>query len=765
MSLPLSLYLEQALHNALDYARVRCHRYVTLEHMLLALLDDPDALKMLRSCKVDVRKLRRELSDYIEHAEPCQSRSMVDPQATVAFERVIQRAIGELSKIPAPGQGEPRVEVKGADVLAALMSERESKAVYLLQSQDMSERSACEYLMQHPPSPPPKEEKSRPLTRRFDKQERSERSGASKVGESLAAYCTDLNRKASKGRIDPLIGRQSELERTIQILCRRTKNNPLYVGDPGVGKTAIAEGLASRIFAKQVPQQLLAARIYALDMGCLLAGTRYRGDFEERLRSVLEELEEQPCAILFIDELHTVIGAGSTSGSMVDASNLLKPALQNGAIRCIGSTTYKEYRSHFEKDRGLVRRFQKIEVKAPSVEQSFEILLGLRTRYESFHQVRYTNEALHSAAELADLYINGRQLPDKAIDVVDEAGACQRLLANPRSKIQVTSKEITETVAKMTGLPTKTVSHDERDKLKELQSTLEKTVFGQQPAIEALSCSIKMARAGLREPDKPIGCYLFAGPTGVGKTESARQLAAVLGIELVRFDMSEYAESHSISRLIGAPPGYVGFDQGGLLTDAIDQHRRAVLLLDEIEKAHHSLFDLLLQVMDRGALTDHNGKTVDFRSVIVIMTTNAGAFELSRPAIGFERSERLGDNLEIIEKTFTPEFRNRLDAIIQFQPLTPETIAKVVDKFVEQLQNQLVGRKVILKVSTAARSWLAEHGHSPLYGARNLGRLIQEQIKKPLSEELLFGRLVTGGSVQVGLRGNAIFIASIPPAG
>ncbi|MFM7346547.1 MAG: ATP-dependent Clp protease ATP-binding subunit ClpA, partial [Tagaea sp.] len=581
---------------------------------------------------------------------------------------------------------------------------------------------------------------------------------------ALQAYCVNLNKKAAQGKIDPLIGREAEVERTIQILCRRYKNNPLYVGDPGVGKTAIAEGLARKVIKGEVPEVLSNAVIYAIDMGTLLAGTRYRGDFEERLKAVLAELEAQENAILFIDEIHTVIGAGATSGGSMDASNLLKPALASGTLRCIGSTTYKEYRTYFEKDRALVRRFQKIDVNEPSVEDAIKILDGLKPYYEEHHKVRYTKDAIKSAVELAARYINDRKLPDKAIDVIDEVGAAQMLLPPGKRKKTINVKDVEATVAKIARIPPKSVSTDDKEVLQNLEKQLKGVVFGQDKAIEALCASIKLARAGLREPEKPIGSYLFSGPTGVGKTEVARQLALSLGVELKRFDMSEYMERHTVSRLIGAPPGYVGFDQGGLLTDAIDQHPHCVLLLDEIEKAHPDLYNILLQVMDHGKLTDHNGKNVDFRNVILIMTTNAGAAEQAKPAIGFGQEMRTGEDEEAIKRMFTPEFRNRLDSTIAFARLSPEVIHKVVDKFVGELERQLADRQVVLSVSDEARTWLAEKGYDELYGARPLGRVIQENIKKPLADELLFGKLAKGGKVRVKVEGGKLAFDYPPPA-
>jgi len=637
--------------------------------------------------------------------------------------------------------------VTGANVLVAMFAERESHAVYYLQEQDMTRFDAVNYISHGIAKAPGRSEPRR--VQGADEDERSEKSQKRSNHDALDSYCVNLNKKAKGGRIDPLIGREAEVERTIQILCRRAKNNPLYVGEPGVGKTAIAEGLARRIVQREVPEVLLNSTIYALDMGALLAGTRYRGDFEERLKAVLAELEAQPGTILFIDEIHTVIGAGATSGGAMDASNLLKPALAGGVIRCIGSTTYKEYRNYFEKDRALVRRFQKIDVNEPTVEDSVKILRGLKPYYERHHKVRYTADALRAAVELSHRYIGDRKLPDKAIDVIDETGAAQMLVPENRRRKTITAREVEAVIATMARIPPKSVSRDDREVLKNLQRDLKTMVFGQDPAIEALVSAIKLARAGLRDPEKPIGCYLFSGPTGVGKTEVARQLARTLGIEITRFDMSEYMERHTVSRLIGAPPGYVGFDQGGLLTDAIDQHPHSVLLLDEIEKAHPDLFNILLQVMDYGKLTDHNGKIVDFRNVILIMTTNAGASDLAKPAIGFGSGVREGDDHEAINRMFSPEFRNRLDAMISFSALSTETIGRVVDKFVLQLEEQLADRNVTIELDPGARAWLAEKGYDPMFGARPLARVIQEHIKKPLADELLFGRLSKGGIVRV----------------
>ncbi|PKU25946.1 ATP-dependent Clp protease ATP-binding subunit ClpA [Telmatospirillum siberiense] len=738
----LSRNLEQSLHRALALASERRHEYATLEHLLLALTEDQDSIAVLRACNVDLERLRRDLTDFVDTAlADLVTERAGDPKPTAGFQRVVQRAAIHV-------QSSGREEVTGANVVVALFSERESHAVYFLQLQDMTRLDAVNYIS-HGIAKAPGRNQARPV-HGVDEDTKPE-AVVKKGQEALSAYCVNLNRKAAQGKIDPLIGREMEIERTIQILCRRSKNNPLYVGDPGVGKTAIAEGLARRIVKNEVPEVLLNATIFSLDMGALLAGTRYRGDFEERLKAVVSELEALEGAILFIDEIHTVIGAGATSGGSMDASNLLKPALASGSLRCIGSTTYKEFRNHFEKDRALVRRFQKIDVNEPSVEDAVKILNGIKPYYEAHHRVRYTNDAIRAAVELAVRYISDRKLPDKAIDVIDEVGAARMLLPESKRRKTVTVRDIEEIVAKIARVPPKSVSSNDMEVLRSLERDLKTLVFGQDNAIEALASAIKLARAGLREPEKPIGCYLFSGPTGVGKTEVARQLSKIMGIELIRFDMSEYMERHSISRLIGAPPGYVGFDQGGLLTDSIDQHPHSVLLLDEIEKAHPDLFNILLQVMDHGKLTDHNGKTVDFRNVILIMTTNAGASDLAKPAIGFTRESREGDDQEAIQRLFTPEFRNRLDANITFAPLSPEVVSRVVDKFVIQLETQLGDRDVTIVLSDAARVWLAEKGYDKNYGARPLSRVIQEHIKKPLAEELLFGRLAKGGVVKVAV--------------
>ncbi|MAZ15444.1 MAG: ATP-dependent Clp protease ATP-binding subunit ClpA [Ahrensia sp.] len=741
--------LEKSLHQALTYANEREHEYATLEHLLLALIDDQDAKAVMDACSVDTEALRKTVMDYVDHElENLVTGYDEDAKPTAGFQRVIQRAVIHV-------QSSGREEVTGANVLVAIFAERESHAAYFLQEQDMTRYDAVNYIA-HGIAKRPGASVTRPPegaeeNGAADGAASEAEEGKKKQQDALSAYCVNLNDKARGGKIDPLIGRSSEVNRTIQILCRRSKNNPLYVGDPGVGKTAIAEGLAKRIVEGDVPEVLSTSTIFSLDMGALLAGTRYRGDFEERLKQVVKELEEFPNAILFIDEIHTVIGAGATSGGAMDASNLLKPALSSGAIRCIGSTTYKEYRQFFEKDRALVRRFQKIDVNEPSLEDAIEIMKGLKPYFEEFHKIKYTDDAIKSAVELSSRYISDRKLPDKAIDVVDETGASQMLLPEKKRKKSIGVKEIEATIATMARIPPKTVSKDDEEVLANLEKELKRVVYGQDLAIESLSSAIKLARAGLREPEKPIGAYLFSGPTGVGKTEVAKQLSLSLGVELLRFDMSEYMERHPVSRLIGAPPGYVGFDQGGLLTDGVDQHPHCVLLLDEIEKAHPDLFNILLQVMDHGKLTDNNGKQVDFRNTIIIMTTNAGASEMAKNAIGFGSSKREGDDVEAINRLFSPEFRNRLDAIIPFGPLPVPVIHRVVEKFVMQLEAQLSDRGVLFDLSEEAVSWLAERGYDEKMGARPLGRVIQEYIKKPLAEEVLFGKLKKGGTVKVSV--------------
>ena len=733
--------LEQGLHRALVLANDRSHEYSTLEHLLLALTEDVDAIAVMEACGVDIGLLQTNLTNYIDN----ELTGLVieddeDCKPTAGFQRVIQRAVIHV-------QSSGRDEVTGANVLVAMFAERESHAAYFLQEQEMTRYDAVNFIS-HGVAKKPGQSESRSVEGAADL---GEEGHGVPDGEALAAYCVNLNDKARDGKVDPLIGRSKEVSRAIQILCRRNKNNPLLVGDPGVGKTAIAEGLARKIIEGDVPDVLQDNVIYSLDMGVLLAGTRYRGDFEERLKQVMSELEDMPEAILFIDEIHTVIGAGATSGGAMDASNLLKPALQSGGLRCMGSTTYKEFRQHFEKDRALARRFQKIDVNEPNVPDTIKILQGLKSYFEDFHDIRYTNEALKAAVELSSRYMADRKLPDKAIDVIDEVGASQMLLPPSKRKKTVSVKDIEATIATMARIPPKTVSKDDTEKLKGLDVTLKRVVFGQDEAIAALAASIKLSRAGLREPEKPIGSYLFSGPTGVGKTEVARQLASAMGVELLRFDMSEYMERHTVSRLIGAPPGYVGYDQGGLLTDGVDQNPHCVLLLDEIEKAHPDLFNVLLQVMDHGSLTDANGRKVDFRNVILIMTTNAGASDMAKEPMGFGRIRREGEDTEAINRMFTPEFRNRLDAVVPFANLPSEVVVRVVEKFILELELQLSDRNVIIEVSKKAMDWLVEEGYDPQMGARPMARIIQENIKKPLADELLFGKLKGGGLVTVDL--------------
>ncbi len=739
----LAQELELSLHMAFIEARQKRHEYITVEHLLLALLDNPSAAEVLKACAANIDELRQKLTEYIDkHTPKVAGDGEVDTQPTLGFQRVLHRAILHV-------QSSGKKEVTGANVLVAIFGEKDSHALHFLTQQGITRLDVVNYI-------------SHGITKTAQGNAslgRTEPGGQDQDGETsitpaLEAYAVNLNAQVLAGRIDPLIGRDRELERVIQTLCRRRKNNPLLVGEAGVGKTAIAEGLARRIVEGEVPEILAGATVYALDMGALLAGTKYRGDFEQRLKAVLKQLTADPKAILFIDEIHTLIGAGAASGGTLDASNLLKPALANGQLRCIGATTYNEFRGVFEKDHALSRRFQKIDVPEPSVEETVAILRGLKSRFEAHHGVRYTLSALSTAAELSARYINDRHLPDKAIDVIDEAGAAQRILPKSKQKKVITNKDIEEIVAKIARIPAKTVTTDERLTLKNLERDLKSVVFGQDQAIEALAAAIKMSRSGLGNPQKPIGSFLFAGPTGVGKTEVARQLAYTLGVELIRFDMSEYMERHAVSRLIGAPPGYVGFEQGGLLTEAITKHPYAVLLLDEIEKAHPDIFNILLQVMDHGTLTDNNGRRADFRNVIIIMTTNAGAEALSKSSIGFTPSQRKGDEMEEIKRLFSPEFRNRLDAIISFSPLDESVILKVVDKFLMQLEDQLHARKVEAHFTDALRAYLAKKGFDPLMGARPMARLIQDTIRKALADELLFGRLANGGVVTVDVDEN-----------
>ncbi|QHQ36220.1 ATP-dependent Clp protease ATP-binding subunit ClpA [Algicella marina] len=742
--------LESAIHQALGLANERRHELATLEHLLLALVDETDAARVMNACGVNLDELRGTLTKFLDEELESLVSDIDGSEAapTTGFQRVIQRAAIHV-------QSSGRTEVTGANVLVAIFAERESHAAYFLQEQEMTRYDAVNYIS-HGVAKDPSFGESRPVQGAEEVADQAETGGKEAEETALQKYCVDLNAKARKGDVDPLIGRDHEVERCVQVLCRRRKNNPILVGDPGVGKTAIAEGLAHKIVNGDTPGVLSETVIYSLDMGALLAGTRYRGDFEERLKAVMKELEDHPDAVLFIDEIHTVIGAGATSGGAMDASNLLKPALQGGKLRCMGSTTYKEYRQHFEKDRALARRFQKIDVNEPTVDDAIKILRGLKPYFEQHHDIRYTNEAIRTAVDLSARYIHDRKLPDKAIDVIDEAGAAQHLVPDSKRRKTIGAKDIEEVVAKIARIPSKNVSKNDSEVLKDLEGALKRVVFGQDTAIEALSSAIKLSRAGLREPEKPIGNYLFAGPTGVGKTEVAKQLADTLGVELLRFDMSEYMEKHAVSRLIGAPPGYVGFDQGGLLTDGVDQHPHSVLLLDEIEKAHPDVYNILLQVMDHGKLTDHNGRTVDFRNVILIMTSNAGAAELAKSAIGFGRTTREGEDQAAIERQFSPEFRNRLDAVISFGALPKEVILQVVEKFVLQLEAQLMDRNVSIELTKPAAEWLADKGYDDRMGARPLGRVIQEHIKKPLAEELLFGKLAKGGVVQVGVKDNKL---------
>jgi len=745
----LSSELEFCLNEAFQNARERRHEFMTVEHLLLALLDIPRVHEILKACDSDIGQLRRQLIEFIDEATPLMPLGDEgDVQPTLGFQRVLQRAVYHV-------QSSGKKEVTGANVLVAIFSEKQSQAVYFLGMQDITRLDVVNYISHGLPQVP------------GDTPDEEQDSTVETEGESeqsaLEKYATNLNLRAIEGKIDPLIGRNIEIERTVQILCRRRKNNPLYVGDAGVGKTALAEGLARMITEERVPDVLRDATIYALDMGTLIAGTKYRGDFEKRLKAVIREVRDDPGAILFIDEIHTVIGAGAASGGVMDASNLIKPVLANGEIRCIGSTTYAEYRGVFEKDHALARRFQKIDVPEPSLEETKEILRGLRTRFEEHHSVTYDAAALEAAAELAAKHINDRRLPDKAIDVIDEAGANLRLQPAETRGSHVTVEMVENVVAKMARIPPKSVSASDKDVLRTLERDLKLTIFGQDPAIEALSSAIKMSRSGLNEDEKPVGSFLFAGPTGVGKTEVTRQLAMVMGVELIRFDMSEYMERHTVSRLIGAPPGYVGFDQGGLLTEAVTKNPHAVVLLDEIEKAHPEVFNLLLQVMDHGTLTDNNGRKADFRNVVLVMTTNAGAQEMSRASIGFTQQDHSTDGMAIIKKQFSPEFRNRLDAIIQFAPLDAHSIARVVDKLVVELESKLGSNNVTLELDDAARNWIAERGYDPKMGARPMARVIQEHIKRPLAEELLFGNLSEGGHVRITVgEGDALVLNAEP---
>ena len=734
----LSKELEFTLNQAFNTARQRHHEFMTVEHLLLALLDNPTAAKVLRACGADTEKLRDEITRFLEETTPVLPEDAErDTQPTLGFQRVLQRAVFHV-------QSSGRDEVTGANVLVAIFNERESHAVFLLNQEGVARLDVVNYISHgiskvHGES----EEESTP-----DAQQQEVEAEESPKNP-LDSFATNLNEQAKAGKIDPLIGRKLEVERTVQILCRRRKNNPLLVGEAGVGKTAIAEGLAKMIVDGEVPDVLADCTIYALDLGSLVAGTKYRGDFEKRLKGVLGQLKKEPNAILFIDEIHTVIGAGAASGGVMDASNLIKPVLANGELRCIGSTTYQEFRGIFEKDRALARRFQKIDISEPTVDETIDILKGLKSRFEEHHKVRYSHKALKAAAELADRYINDRHLPDKAIDVIDEAGANIQLQPVSRRKKVIGVADIENLVAKIARIPPKQVSVSDTESLRKLDRDLKMVVFGQDAAIDSLTAAIRMSRSGLGQEQKPVGSFLFAGPTGVGKTEVTRQLALIMGVELIRFDMSEYMERHTVSRLIGAPPGYVGFDQGGLLTDAISKHPHSVLLLDEIEKAHPDVFNLLLQVMDHGTLTDNNGRRADFRNVVIVMTTNAGAADISRPSIGFTSQDHSSDGMEAIRKLFSPEFRNRLDGIIQFKPLPPEVIRHVVDKFIFELEGQLDERKVVLEIEDDAREWLAVHGYDENMGARPMARLIQEKIKKPLAEELLFGELSGGGRVTI----------------
>ncbi|WP_088281201.1 ATP-dependent Clp protease ATP-binding subunit ClpA [Ideonella sp. A 288] len=748
--------LEVSLHMAFVEARQQRHEFITVEHLLLALLDNPSAAEVLKACAANIDDLRKSLTTFIKENTPTVGGTEeVDTQPTLGFQRVIQRAI---MHVQSTGSG--KKEVTGANVLVAIFGEKDSHAVYYLHQQGVTRLDVVNFIAHGiKKSEPPEPAKPAEGSGEGEKEE-----AADTKGSPLDQFTQNLNQQAREGKIDPLIGRESEVERVIQVLCRRRKNNPLLVGEAGVGKTAIAEGLAWRITQGDVPDVLAQSSVYALDMGSLLAGTKYRGDFEQRLKGVLKQLKDQPNAILFIDEIHTLIGAGAASGGTLDASNLLKPALSNGAMKCIGATTFTEYRGIFEKDAALSRRFQKVDVVEPSVEQTIEILKGLKSRFEDHHNVKYALGALQAAAELSAKYINDRHLPDKAIDVIDEAGAAQRILPKSKQKKTITRAEVEDIVAKIARIPPASVSTDDRGRLKSLDRDLKSVVFGQEPAIDALAAAIKMARSGLGKPDKPIGSFLFSGPTGVGKTEVAKQLAYILGIELIRFDMSEYMERHAVSRLIGAPPGYVGFDQGGLLTEAVTKKPHSVLLLDEIEKAHPDVYNVLLQVMDHGSLTDNNGRKADFRNVIIIMTTNAGAETMNKATIGFTTMREQGDEMADIKRMFTPEFRNRLDATVSFRALDEDIILRVVDKFLLQLESQLAEKKVEVTFTDTLRKFLAKKGFDPLMGARPMQRLIQDTIRRALADELLFGRLVDGGRLTVDVdAANEVVLDIQPP--
>jgi ATP-dependent Clp protease ATP-binding subunit ClpA len=739
----LSKELEFTLNLAFKEAREKSHEFMTVEHLLYALLGNPSAVEVLRACGADIEQLKQELSRFLDETTPLLSQEDTrETQPTLGFQRVLQRAVFHV-------QSSDRNEVTGANVLVAIFSEQESQAVYFLNKLNITRLDVVNYISHGISKVPDSPEENLESTESIPDTESTQK-------QPLEAFATSLNEQAAQGKIDPLIGRRPEIRRTVQILCRRRKNNPLFVGEAGVGKTALAEGLAKMIVEGEVPDILLGSTIYSLDLGSLVAGTKYRGDFEKRFKAVLAQLRKEEGAILFIDEIHTIIGAGAASGGVMDASNLIKPMLASGELKCIGSTTYQEYRGIFEKDHALARRFQKIDISEPSVEETVDILKGLRSRFEEHHKVKYSPRALRAAAELADRYINDRHLPDKAVDVIDEAGASQRLRARSRRKKTIGVTEIETIIAQMARIPAKTVTVSDKENLRNLERDLKMVVYGQDQAIDALASAIKMSRSGLGTENRPIGSYLFAGPTGVGKTEVTRQLARIMGLELVRFDMSEYMERHTVSRLIGAPPGYVGFDQGGLLTEAINKNPHVVLLLDEIEKAHPDVFNLLLQVMDHGTLTDNNGRKADFRNVILVMTTNAGAADMSRPSIGFTQQDHSSDAMEAIRRLFTPEFRNRLDAIVQFNSLDPTVITQVVDKFIFELEAQLQDQQVTIEVDESARLWLAEHGYDPKMGARPMGRIIQQHIKKPLAEELLFGKLAKGGHLVIREQGGSL---------